>query len=110
MSTGSLGIRKNVTVSDIGSWCRQRDTVDESEEPGFPVSIVCLLLFYTIATVLQLYHCGDMMCEMRKNPEPTLLPTQEIFNLPHNIVMVCEEPTFDDSVSYTQWGNVLQPI
>ena len=26
----------------------------------------CLLLFYAIATVLQLYHGGDIMTEMRR--------------------------------------------
>ena len=36
--------------------------------------IYLLLLFYTIATIFQLYHGGDMMYEMRKRkPEPTLL-------------------------------------
>ena len=39
--------------------------------------VVGLLLFYTIATVFQACHGGDMMYEMRK-PEPTLLPTQVI--------------------------------
>ena len=33
--------------------------------------IICLLLFYAMAKVFQLYHVGDMMYEMRK-PEPTL--------------------------------------
>ena len=43
--------------------------------------LVCLLLFYAMATV---YHDGDMMHEMRRRKsEPTLLPTQGIFNLPH---------------------------
>ena len=32
----------------------------------------CLLLFYTIATVLQLYHGGDMMYEMRRRESPSL--------------------------------------
>ena len=37
----------------------------------------CLLLFYTIATVFQLYHSGDIMYEMRREkPEPMFLPTQ----------------------------------
>ena len=31
---------------------------------------------------------GDMMQEMRRNPEPKLVPTQRIFNLPHHIGMV----------------------
>ena len=35
----------------------------------------CLLLFYAIATVFQLYHDSDMMHEMRRKPEPTCLPT-----------------------------------
>ena len=48
--------------------------------------VVCLLLFYAIATVFQIYHGGDMMYEMRKGkPDPTLLLTQGIFNLPHHI-------------------------
>ena len=34
---------------------------------------MCLLLFYAIAPVFQLYHGGDMMYEIReKKPEPTL--------------------------------------
>ena len=70
---------------------------------------VCLLLFYAIGTVFQLYHGGDMMCEIRRRkPEPTLLLTQGIVNLPHDIGMVWEELAFDDTVSYTQRGNRLQ--
>ena len=39
----------------------------------------CLLLFYAITTVFQLYHGDDMMSEMRRRkPEPTLLLTQGI--------------------------------
>ena len=49
---------------------------------------VCLL-FYAIATLFQLYHGGDMMNEMRKRkPEPTILTTQGIFNLPQHIDIV----------------------
>ena len=34
--------------------------------------VVCLLFFYTIPTVFQLYHGGDIMEEMRRRkPEPT---------------------------------------
>ena len=45
---------------------------------------VCLLV-YAIATVFQLYHGSDMMYAMRKRkPEPTLLPTQGIFNVPQH--------------------------
>ena len=56
---------------------------------------VCLL-FYTLETVHQLYHDGDMMNEMRRRkPEPLLLPTQGIFNLPHHIDMVWEELAYD---------------
>ena len=40
-----------------------------------------------------------MMYEMRRRkPEPTLLPTQGTFNLPHHIGMVCEELVFGDAV------------
>ena len=47
-----------------------------------------LLLCYAIATIFQLYHSSDMMYEVRmRKPEPTLLPTQWIFNLPHPIGM-----------------------
>ena len=60
-------------------------------------------------TVFQLYHGGDIMYEMRRiKPEPTLLPAQGIFNLPHHIGMVGEELAFGDSESYTQWGNGLE--
>ena len=54
--------------------------------------IVCLLLLYAIATMFQLYHGG----------EPTLLPTQGIFNLPYHIGIVWEELAFDDALSYIQ--------
>ena len=62
------------------------------------------LLFYAIATIFQLYHGVDMMYEMRRRePEPTLLPTQGIFSLPYHIGVA-----FADAVSYTQWGKRLQ--
>ena len=47
-----------------------------------------------------------MMYEMRRKPEPTHLPIQEIFNLPHYIDMVWEELAFDDSVSYLHSGEM----
>ena len=71
-------------------------------------ALVCLLLFNATATVFQLHHGGDMMDEMRRRkPKPTHLPTQEIFNLPHDIGMVFEELAFDGAMSYTQQGNGL---
>ena len=71
--------------------------------------IVCLLLFYTMTTVFQLYLGNDMMYEMvKKKPEFPLLPTQAIFNLPHHIGMAWVELAFDDAVSYIQPGNGLQ--
>ena len=45
---------------------------------------------------------------MRRKPEPTLLPTQGTFNLPHHLGMVWEELAFDAAVSYTQQGNGFQ--
>ena len=61
-----------------------------------------VLLFYTIVIVFQLYHGGDMMHEMRRRkPEPTLIPTQGTFNVPHHIDMGWEELAFDNAVSYT---------
>ena len=36
-------------------------------------------------------------------PEPTLLPTHRIVNVPHHIDIVWEQLGFDDTVSYTQW-------
>ena len=57
------------------------------------------LLFYTISAVFQLYHDGDMIYSMRRrNPKPTLLPTQRIFKLPHHVGMVWAELAFDDVV------------
>ena len=44
----------------------------------------------------------------RRKPEPILLLTQGIFNLPYNIGMVSEELAFDDVVSHTQQVNGLQ--
>ena len=58
------------------------------------------MLFYAIATVLQLYHGGDMMHEMRRR----ILPTQGICNLPHHIGMVWEQLAFDEAVCYTRLG------
>ena len=52
-------------------------------------TLYCLLLFYTMATLFQLYRGSDMMYEMkRRKPDPTLLPTHGIFNLQHHIGMV----------------------
>ena len=46
---------------------------------------VCLLFFHAIATIFHLYHGSDMLYEMRRRkPEPILLLTQGIFNLPHH--------------------------
>ena len=59
-----------------------------------------LLFFYTTATLFQLYPGGDMLYKMkRRKPEPTLLSTEGIFNLPQHIGMVCEELAFDGAVS-----------
>ena len=51
-----------------------------------------------------------MMFEMgSRKPKPTLLLTQGIFDLPHQIGKIWEELAFDeDAVSYTQLGNWLQ--
>ena len=38
----------------------------------------------------------------RTKPEPTFLPTQGTFNLPHHIGMIWGELVFIDAVSYTQ--------
>ena len=49
-----------------------------------------------------------MMYELRKEkPEPTLLSTEGIFNLPH-VGMVRKELVFGDTVSYTPWESGLQ--
>ena len=51
------------------------------------------------------YIMAVIWCKMRRwKPEPTLLPTQEIVNLPHHIGIVREELAFDGAISYTQWG------
>ena len=68
-----------------------------------------MFVVYTIATVFQLCHGADMMYEMRRRKfEPTPLPIQGIFNLPHHIGMVWVELAFVDIVCYSQWGNGLQ--
>ena len=52
----------------------------------FAAFCLFFVLFYAITAVFQLYHGGDMMYEMRRGkPEPMLLPTRGIFNLPHHI-------------------------
>ena len=49
----------------------------------------CLLLFYAMATVFQLYYGGDMMYELRRRKfEPTRLTTQGICNLLYHVGMV----------------------
>ena len=73
------------------------------------VGLDCLLLFYAIVAVFQLYNGSDMMYEMRRRKlKPILLLTQGIFNLPHHMDIVWEELASDDAVSYTQQGNGLQ--
>ena len=57
----------------------------------FTSSLISLfvLLFCAIATVFQFYLGGDMMYEMRRGkPNPILLLTQGIVNVPHYIGMV----------------------
>ena len=69
-------------------------------------SSVCL--FYAIAPDVQLYHGGDIMYDMRRRkPEPTPLPTQEMFKVPQHKGMILEVVAFDDAVSYRQWRNGL---
>ena len=54
--------------------------------------------------MFQLYLGSDMMYDMKwRKREPTLLPTQGIFNPPNDIGMLWEELTFDNILSYT-WG------
>ena len=40
-----------------------------------------------------------MYLMIRRKPEPTVLPTQGIFNISQHIGMVWEELTFDDTVN-----------
>ena len=50
-------------------------------------ALFVLVLHYT--NIFQLYNGGDMMYEMRRRtPKATLLPTQGIFSLPHDIGIV----------------------
>ena len=56
---------------------KSRPAFRHCDEPPHPRQIytVCLLLFYAIATLIQLYHSGDMIYELkRRKPEPTLSP------------------------------------
>ena len=73
------------------------------------ISPASLLLFYSIATVFNLYHGGDLMHEMRRRKsELPLLPTQRLFNDRHHISIIREELVFDGAVNYAQWVNGLQ--
>ena len=59
------------------------------------------LLFYTIATVFQLYHADDMIYEMtRRKPKTKPLLTHEIFNLPHHTGITWEKLAFDAAAIY----------
>ena len=71
-------------------------------------TLVCGFVVVLCHTVFQLYIGWDMMCEMRRKPEPTLLLTQGVFTLPHRTVMAWEELAFEDAASHTQWGKGLQ--
>ena len=55
-------------------------------------TIICfcfVVLRHRLATVYQLYLGSDMMYEIRRRkPEPILLPTPGILNLPHHKGMV----------------------
>ena len=70
----------------------KRNEFDKKSKLNFTETnafMVCLLLFYAIATVFKLHHGADMMYEMRtRKPESTLLPTQGIFNHPQLIGIV----------------------
>ena len=57
---------------------------------GWCNSFVCLLLLYAVIS----WWWYDVWDE---NPEPTLLLTQGIFNLPHHIGIVWEELAFDNA-------------
>ena len=48
----------------------------------------CLLLFYSIATLFQLYLDGDLMNELRRKPAPTCLAPAGLFKSAHNVGMV----------------------
>ena len=48
---------------------------------------------------------------VNRKPEPTLLPTWGLFNLPDHIDMAWEQLAFDDTVSYTQqWKSKLAKL
>ena len=67
----------------------------------FCCCFVVILRQSNTPTVFRLYLGSDMMYEMRRRkPEPTLLPTEVIFILPHHTGMVSEGLAFDDAVSY----------
>ena len=86
--TGHIGTGENT------SWCLCSIT---------PSLFVCCC--FTIATVFQLYHGGEMMYKKRRKKAwaYTFTNSRNFFNLPHHIGMVWEELAFDDAVSYTLW-------
>ena len=64
------------------------------------IKYVCLL-FYTVATVFQSYHGGDMMYEMRRKLKLYTFTDSRDLNSPHHTGMVGQELAFDYAVSYT---------
>ena len=80
----------------------------EASLHGCGPNLVCL--FYAITTVFQWYRGGDMMRwdEMRRrNPKPTLLPTEGVFNLLHYVGRLER----NDTVSYTRrWKSKLAEV
>ena len=65
--------------------------VSSGRLPELQVIFLPFVVVLAIARVFQLYLGGNTMYEMRRrkpDAEPTLLPTQRIFNLPHHICMV----------------------
>ena len=71
---------------------------------------VCLLLFYAVATLFQLYHDSDIMYEMRQRKARvyTFTYSQDLSPPTPYKHRVCQELAFDDAVSYTQWRSKLQ--
>ena len=67
-----------------------------------------VVLRHSNSILVKSWQWYDVWDEMRRKSEPTLLPTQGIFNLLHHVGMVWEELAFDDAVSYAQQGNGLQ--
>ena len=96
----------SVTEWNIRSWCWWPRLLG-AQYKGHRECILSFSFFedlYCLSRICLISLVFTIRRKMRnRKPEPTLLPTWGIFNLPDHIDMVWEKLAFDDVISYPQW-------